>query len=38
MFDELRERALAICEAAGSPGHALVRETPAKYQTRKNEK
>ncbi len=33
MLDALRERALAIHEAAGSLRHTVVRETPEKYRT-----
>ncbi len=38
MLDALRERALAIREAAGSMRHLAVRETPEKYRTGQNSK
>lgn len=33
LLDELRERTLAIREAAGAMHHPVVRETPAKYRS-----
>jgi hypothetical protein len=33
MLDALRERALALREAAGSLHHTAVREAPEKYRT-----
>ena len=38
MLDALRERALAIREAAGSMRHPAVREAPEKYQAGQNSK